>query len=79
MATTHGSLRPDAGRLHDWPPFLCVGLLHGGDRFRGLLLSRKSLASELGKSRLHHRIGQRLHDRRIELVNDIPWRALWGE
>jgi hypothetical protein len=74
MAIAHGigSLRPDAGRLHDWPPFLCVGLLHCGERFRGLLFSRKNLAPELRKSRPHHRIGQRLDDGRIELVNDVP-------
>jgi hypothetical protein len=68
-------LRFDPELLHNWPPFLCVGLLHGGERFRSLLRARQTLASELGESRPHGRIGQRLHDRHIELVNDVSWRG----
>jgi hypothetical protein len=49
-------LRFDPELLHNWPPFLCVCLLHGGERFRSLLRARKNLASELGELRPHGRI-----------------------
>jgi hypothetical protein len=49
------------------------------ERLRRLPLARENLRSEIGKARLHSRIGQRLHGGGIELGDDVLWRILWRE
>src|SRR5262245_39364410 len=70
------SFHPDPELLDDRPPFLGVGLNARAESLRRLLVPRKNVHSEIGETGLHHRIGQCLHDRRIELPNDVPRRAL---
>src|SRR5262245_843881 len=70
------SLALDVRRLDDRPPLLDFGLLEGGQRLRRLLLARRHFEPEFGKAPTHGRIGQGLHDRRVEPVYDILRRAL---
>src|SRR5271156_2865925 len=66
------------GELFDnRPPFGGIGLLHGGKCLGRLAFARKNSHSDLGKARLQRPIGQHLHGRRIEPVDDASWRALW--
>jgi len=74
--TGFGSLRLDAGRLHDRPPFLGIGFHQRAERLRRLLLPRENLEPKFGQPRSHRRIRQCLHGRRIELANDVLWRIL---
>ena len=46
------------------------------ERLRRLLVTGKNLHSEIDETGLHHLIGQCLHDRRIELADDVVRRAL---
>ena len=43
-----------------------------------MLLARRDVEAEFAKTRFHVRIGERLHHRGVEPVNDRLWRALWG-
>jgi hypothetical protein len=52
-----GSLRLNARRLDDRPPFFRIGLLQSGERLRRLLLARKDLIRNIAKSGLHHWVG----------------------
>jgi len=67
VRSVYRSLRLDAGRLDDRPPFLDLGLLQRGERFRRLLLVREYLLREIGEPRTHSRIGERIDDSNVEL------------
>jgi hypothetical protein len=60
----------DVRRLDDRPPFFDLGLVVRGERLRRLLLARKNLLAQTGEPRTHVRIGERLHDRGVELADD---------
>src|SRR5205807_4074047 len=55
------SLPSDAGGFDDRPPLVHFGILRRGEAFRRLLVARGDVEAELGETRLHRRIGQRLH------------------
>src|ERR1700723_1855962 len=62
--------------LDDWPPLLDLGPLKGAERLRRLLVAGVNLLPEIGQSLTHRRIGQRGHDRTIELSDDVLRRSL---
>src|ERR1700722_10567241 len=62
--------------LDDWPPLLDLGPLKGAERLRRLLVAGVNLLPEIGEPLTHRRIGQRGHDRTIELADDVLRRSL---
>src|ERR1700730_1278507 len=52
-AATDRLFRLEPQLLDDRPPFRGVGLLHGGERRRRLLLARKDLDGDFGKTQPH--------------------------
>jgi hypothetical protein len=73
------SLYLDPQILDYRPPFLGIGFHERAERFRRLLFARENFHSGFGEPRLHCRIGQGLHRRRIELADHVPWRAAGRE
>jgi hypothetical protein len=73
------SLRLDAQFPDERPPFLGIGFLHCAESLRRLSFAWENLPSEIDEPRSHRLIGQCLHCRRIELVDNIHWRALGRE
>src|SRR5712691_7269535 len=65
----------DVRSLDDRPPLLDLGLVIGGEAFRRLLLARRQLLALLGEALLHGGIGERSHDRGVELGDDVLGRA----
>src|SRR5262249_3217294 len=61
------SFAPDIGCLNNRPPFVDLGLVEFAERLRGLLIARENRLTEIGELRADGRIGQGIHDRRIEL------------
>src|SRR5215831_1817242 len=74
-----GSLRFYPKFLDDRPPFLGIGLHQRPEHLWCLSLTRESLITEFGEPRLYRRIGKGRDRRRIELGDDIFWRALGRE
>jgi hypothetical protein len=70
-----GSLRLDPELLDERQPFLGVGFHKCVERLRCLSFPRENLHSETGEPRSHRWIGQRLHGRRIEFADNVPWRT----
>jgi hypothetical protein len=70
------SLGLDVRRLDDGPPLLDFGLLQCAERLRRLLFDRQKILAKIGEALTHRRIGQRIHDSRIELADDPLWSAL---
>src|SRR5262249_18521523 len=60
----------DARRLDDRPPFLDLGLVEGSQPLRRLLVAWHNLITQVYKPLAGRRIGQSLHDRRVELADD---------
>jgi hypothetical protein len=50
--------------------------MEGAEPLRGLMLALRNLRPEIGDAFLHRRIGERLHNRGIELGDDGLRRAL---
>src|SRR5262249_31952615 len=69
------SFRLDVRGLETRPPFLDLGLLLGGERFRRLLLARWNVLTLIGKTLPHGCIGQRSLHRRIEPRDGLPGRS----
>src|SRR5215467_91131 len=65
----------DPCRLDDGPPLLNLSLLHRGNRFGRLLLTRGNFASKVNKLLNDTRLGQGACDGTVELANDILRRA----
>src|SRR5258706_13668892 len=78
-SSNRSSFRLDAGGLDDRPPFLDLGLVVRGQALRRLLLPRRDIEAQLGESRAHGGIRERLHHRRIELRDDVLRRAFGRE
>src|SRR5262249_7282522 len=74
-----GSFRLGASRLDDRPPFGDLGFLVGAERLRGLLLARRNDKALVDKFLAHGRIVRCANGGGVELVNDVPRRALGGE
>src|SRR6516165_1511968 len=72
------SLALDACRLDNWPPFFDFSSMNGTKPFRRLLLGRRNSHALIGDAPTYRRIGQCVHDRDIELGDDVPRRALRG-
>src|SRR5262245_58253020 len=68
----------DARRLDDRPPFLDLGLVEGSQPLRHLLVAWHNLITQVYKPLAGRRIGQSLHDRRVELADDPVRRAFWN-
>src|SRR5262245_49459189 len=68
----------DARRLDDRPPFLDLGLVEGSQPLRRLLVAWHNLITQVYKPLAGRRIGQSLHDRRVELADDPVRRAFWN-
>src|SRR5262249_22434216 len=66
----------DAGRLDDRPPLFGLGLVEGGERFRGLLVPREYLLADVGEPLAYRRVGERLDHRGVELCHDLLRRVL---
>src|SRR5215831_11108800 len=73
------SFRLDARRLDDRPPFGDLGFLVGAERLRGLPLARRNDKALVDKFLAHGRIVRCANGGGVELVNDVPRRALGGE
>src|ERR1700674_3085772 len=74
-----GSFRLNAQLLYDRPPFLCIGLHKCAEYLRCLVLSRENFVPEIGDPRSDRTIGQSLYGGRLELGDDVSWRALRHE
>src|SRR5262245_26996516 len=74
-----GSFRLGASRLDDRPPFGDLGFLVGAERLRGLLLARWNDKALVDKFLAHGRIVRCANGSGVELVDDVPRRALGGE
>src|SRR5262249_30899287 len=66
----------DAGRLDDRPPLFGLGLVEGGERFRGLLVPREYLLADVGEPLAYRRVGERLDHRGVDLSHDLLRRVL---
>src|SRR3954464_1133560 len=73
------SFRLDTRSLEDWPPFLDLGLVEGGEAPRRLLLARGHIEPEIGEFLLPLGIGERLDHRGVELGDHLARRALRRE
>src|SRR5262245_66358729 len=71
LAGAPASFRLDVSPLDDRPPLLDLGLVKSAERLRRLLLTRRDHVAELGEPLPHPRIRQGVHDRRVELGNDV--------
>src|SRR5262245_63092538 len=67
----------EAGLLDDRPPLFDLGLLASSKGLRRLLLTRKNLHTDVGKTRTDRCIGQPIGDRCTELSDNFLWRSLW--
>src|SRR5499426_2007578 len=77
LAGAPASFRLDVSPLDDRPPLLDLGLVKSAERLRRLLLARGDHVAELGEPLPHPRIRQGVHDRGVELGDDVCGRALW--
>ena len=80
--TSHGrfdSLRLDPELLDERPPLFRIGLHQCVHGLWGLSFGQKNFAHEIGKSRLHGRVGQCLDGGRIEPADYLLRRTLWRE
>src|SRR5215831_17377490 len=64
-----------SGGPDDRPPLLNIALLESTERLRRVLLARRKLLPLLGEPGTDRRIGQGVHDRGVELVDDDFRRA----
>src|SRR3954464_9136251 len=69
------SFRLDTRSLEDWPPFLDLGLVEGGEAPRRLLLARGHIEPEIGEFLLHLGIGEGLDHCSVQLRNNLARRA----
>src|SRR5215471_7998674 len=74
-----GLFRPDPEFLHNWPPFLRFRFHERSKCLWRLPLARENLHPKIAEPGAHRRMGQRLHDRRVELADDVSWRTLGSE
>src|SRR5262249_58025549 len=72
------SLRLGASRLDNRPPFGDLGFLVGAERFRGLALARRNDKALVDKVLAHGGIVSCANGGGVELVDDVPRRALRG-
>src|SRR5438105_14852547 len=75
MARTSLFAHLDAGRPDDRPPLFDLGLVECGEPFGRLLLACGNVQTEIGESRAHRGVGERLHHRAIELRDDLLRRS----
>src|SRR6516165_1336275 len=68
----------DVRRPDDWPPFLDLGFLLGGERLWRLLLARPRALADIDEAPAHGRIGQSFHQRGMKRGDHILRRALGG-
>src|SRR6516165_1250782 len=73
------SFRLGASRLDDRPPFGDLGFLVGAERLRGLALARRNDKALVNKVLTHGGIVRCANGGGVELVDDVPRRALGGE
>jgi adenylate cyclase len=71
------SFRLDPEFLDERPPFLDLGLLECGERFRRPLFAWENLIPDIGKPRWHRRIGQSLDGGRVQPVDYLLGRTFW--
>src|SRR5712671_294620 len=74
-ASSRTSFRRGPELLDKRPPFLGIGLYQRAERLWCLQFARENIQSEIGETRSHGRIGQRLPGSRIELGDDVLRRA----
>src|SRR5262245_47779683 len=70
------SFRLQLHLLDNRPPLFDFGFLEGGESRRGPLIERGNLLTQIGQPPLHSRVGQCIHNGRIELGDDVLRRAL---
>src|SRR5262245_64489810 len=66
----------DVGGLDQRPPLVDLGLVVRGECLCGLLLARRNLLAESGEPLADGGIGERVHGRRSELLDDLARRSL---
>src|SRR5262245_15650267 len=76
MRSLDPSLRFDASRLDDRPPFLDLGLVESSQSLWRMLVVWHNLVAQLCKPPARHGVGQSRDDRRVELADHFPRRAL---
>src|SRR5215510_4966659 len=79
MSPSDNLLRFDARSLDDRPPLRDFGFLHRGERLGRLLLARRNDKALVDKFLAHGGIVRCANGGGVELVDDVPRRALRGE
>ena len=79
MSPSDNLLRFDARNLDDRPPLRDFGFLHRGERLGRLLLARRNDKALVDKLLAHGGIVRCANGGGVELIDDVPRRALGGD
>ena len=79
MSPSDNLLRFDARNLDDRPPLRDFGFLHRGERLGRLLLARRNDKALVNKVLTHGGIVRCANGGGVELIDDVPRRALGGD